>query len=339
MEFLAFLGRHVGPAIAVFIGLVIYVGGVVLDAHHLLELGVPGWGYQIIGALVFAGSLIAILFRFDQTRLSSGNSFRADAQAHPRPSPETSAPLNLSKPSEVRIFVRPDITPSYLRNFYDENTRLQASKLVEPFLGKWIRVSGKMYNVSQIGEGFHMSMQLEGEENTTRFMFLGFEKEQKDKVSLIRRGASISVEGKIKEVGTSDLTLSDCEIVYQLTSKPRPAIAGRGFGLEEKERLRRRLGFGFEHHVDIVDGAAGGGDDREWKRVRIKAVGRDGKRRIGGIEAPHLNVREVFSGDTGRKPVRLVGDFEEMAVPIHAVYFGRAFHRRFPFLFERPLRD
>jgi hypothetical protein len=95
--------------------------------------------------------------------------------------------------------------------------------------------------------------------------------------------------------------------------------------------LSCQVKFRFEHHVNVVHGAAGGGDDRAQKRVRIETVRRDGERCIGWIDTSYLKVREVLSADAGGKPVGFVSDFQQVPVPVHAMYFSRAFHRRFPF--------
>jgi len=50
-------------------------------------------------------------------------------------------------PSEVeRIFV--DATPSYLTGLFEDKLRIQGEKLVEPFIGKWLRITGVVENVS-----------------------------------------------------------------------------------------------------------------------------------------------------------------------------------------------
>lgn len=46
-----------------------------------------------------------------------------------------------------RVFLGPDITPEFLAAHFDEHTHLQAEKMVEIYLGKWMRAAGVVRNV------------------------------------------------------------------------------------------------------------------------------------------------------------------------------------------------
>jgi hypothetical protein len=47
--------------------------------------------------------------------------------------------------SDGRVLV--DVTPQYLTDFFREHTDIQAKKLLEAFIGKWMRVSGPVGDV------------------------------------------------------------------------------------------------------------------------------------------------------------------------------------------------
>ncbi len=51
-----------------------------------------------------------------------------------------------SRDSANRVIV--DVTPDYLMGLFDQHTSVQAQKLIEPYIGKWIRVSGRLHDVS-----------------------------------------------------------------------------------------------------------------------------------------------------------------------------------------------
>src|SRR5579863_6187510 len=56
----------------------------------------------------------------------------------------------LVPPLEEKIFVGPDITPQFLTDIARNHTYIQASKMLEIYIGKWMKVSGVISNVSQI---------------------------------------------------------------------------------------------------------------------------------------------------------------------------------------------
>jgi hypothetical protein len=49
--------------------------------------------------------------------------------------------------SEERIFVGKNVTPRYLMNFFEEHTGIQANKLAQAYIGKWIVVEGTLAEV------------------------------------------------------------------------------------------------------------------------------------------------------------------------------------------------
>ena len=50
-----------------------------------------------------------------------------------------------------------DVTPGYLMDLYGGHTSIQAAKLVEAFIGKWLRVSGPLNDVTPNGMVFFES--------------------------------------------------------------------------------------------------------------------------------------------------------------------------------------
>jgi hypothetical protein len=50
-------------------------------------------------------------------------------------------------PEQEREFLPPNITPEYLADLFDGRTDLQAKGLADPYIGKWMRVSGPLGNV------------------------------------------------------------------------------------------------------------------------------------------------------------------------------------------------
>ena len=59
-----FLRTHPLPGTGLLLGPVITVGGLVMDALHLYELGLPASAWAAIGAAVFFFSVIGILYQW-----------------------------------------------------------------------------------------------------------------------------------------------------------------------------------------------------------------------------------------------------------------------------------
>lgn len=57
------------PVIAAlgFVAMVVTVGGIILDGREIVALGLPGYVWAAIGAIVFMGIIIVALFRQHQS--------------------------------------------------------------------------------------------------------------------------------------------------------------------------------------------------------------------------------------------------------------------------------
>jgi hypothetical protein len=113
-----------------------------------------------------------------------------------------------------RDFVGASITPEYLLGFFSEHTAIQASKLIEPFIGKWLRISG---NLSQILSSSPDRAQLTfsgrgvGDDLASVFMYFRDEGEV-ERLAILRRGDRLTVVGRITEINTVQIDLDDCEL-------------------------------------------------------------------------------------------------------------------------------
>jgi hypothetical protein len=117
---------------------------------------------------------------------------------------------------EERSFV--DITPAELVGLFADHTSQQGAKLIEPYLGKWLRVTGPLGDVLS-NRGFRSQVTFEkgsvfdeGYEPVTVYMY--FERERwDDRLAVLRPGSSITVAGRIREVDRVHVHLEDCELV------------------------------------------------------------------------------------------------------------------------------
>jgi hypothetical protein len=105
------------------------------------------------------------------------------------------------------------VTPEYLTELFDEHTSIQAEKLIEAFIGKWMRLSGPVGNVSAIGEDA-VSVSLKSETFEHPVVFLRFYGKCtiENQLRVLKKGDEITVIGQIREVTSMWIELENCEL-------------------------------------------------------------------------------------------------------------------------------
>lgn len=130
---------------------------------------------------------------------------------------ETSSNKNNLSPStrklpDGRIVI--NISPEFLDNISIQNTDIQARKMLEIYVGKWIELSGKVANVKNIrkNNSFIILEKTERDINSTLIFFTN-EKEI-ERIQTLKRGDQVKVLGQINlsDVSTG-IYLDNCEII------------------------------------------------------------------------------------------------------------------------------
>lgn len=124
----------------------------------------------------------------------------------PEPEPESDLP------AESRTVV--DVTPAYLLGLFDEHTSVQAQRLLEPFIGNWMRVSDPLGDVSSSGSFVQVTFQSEPRYKRGEYftIYMYFPTALKDRLAILQRGTPIMVLGRIRDAGGAALHLEDCEL-------------------------------------------------------------------------------------------------------------------------------
>ena len=111
-----------------------------------------------------------------------------------------------------RIFLGKTTTVEYLQKLFRENTEIQANKLVGDYIGKWIRVSGCVVNVSSIAQGIQVLMRpRKSEKRPDEYVQLHFGADWIDRVSILRPDEEISAIGQLNAVSGLWISLKNCE--------------------------------------------------------------------------------------------------------------------------------
>lgn len=125
--------------------------------------------------------------------------------------PRAEVPTVVSR-SEERLIV--DVTAEYLADFFINSMAIHGKRLVEPYIGKWMKVSGPLGNIMNSIYSLQVTFSDRGllANNVQIFMF--FDKEQwLDRVSVLKRGDHLTVLGQIKDVSSIDIHLEHCELI------------------------------------------------------------------------------------------------------------------------------
>lgn len=132
--------------------------------------------------------------------------------------PTRQPPVVLTPPKEGRAYVGENVTPTYLRGLYQGSTKLQGDNASIPYKGKWIRVSGAVYDVTPRGNGvFYVHIQYDRPQGvpyieTIASTMLIFN-EGGDRVEMLHKDDLITADGQIQAIDNMSLTLNNCELI------------------------------------------------------------------------------------------------------------------------------
>ena len=127
--------------------------------------------------------------------------------------PESEATAQIQE----RVPIGPSITLEYLVGLYREHIGIQATKLTERFIGKWMSVSGLVEEVLPTGKTSAMlTFQRRPDESiylherATIYMY--FREPWIDSVAMLRPGNEVTVNGQLDQVNKLAIHLKNCEI-------------------------------------------------------------------------------------------------------------------------------
>jgi hypothetical protein len=103
-------------------------------------------------------------------------------------------------------------TPAYLTGLYKGYTKIQADKLAESFVGKWMKLSGPLNDVTNSSGDYVVYL-----ENhlfpSGSAVAMRFDKSWKDRLSVLKVGDTIGVLGQIKDIDRVIVFLEKCELL------------------------------------------------------------------------------------------------------------------------------
>lgn len=113
----------------------------------------------------------------------------------------------------ARVFVEPELTPEALVYLYQQHLTSEATAMLGPNIGRWMRVSGPRGDVVRRGrKGVLFRFQRKGSRPATRVEMNFDGPDWRDRLTEIPSGTEIAVVGVLRAATRSQITLDHCEL-------------------------------------------------------------------------------------------------------------------------------
>lgn len=113
--------------------------------------------------------------------------------------------------TDLRDLILAETEPVVLCQFFKDYTQIQANRHIEPYKGKWIRLSGFIKDVSELTKG---AILVSVDIDLIVFMFFS-DTASIEHISMKSKGDKIAAIGKISEVSAYDFTIIECELLIE----------------------------------------------------------------------------------------------------------------------------
>jgi hypothetical protein len=133
-------------------------------------------------------------------------------QVHvPAPAVSAPVPVPVPDPPQKKVFV--DVSPFYLIDLYKDKTTVLGDAAAAKYIGKWIKATFKVYDVSEHMGTILVQSVLSSELGSMKYLAARFISESSEHVSLIAKDTTITVRGEIFSIMSDRVTLQKCELV------------------------------------------------------------------------------------------------------------------------------
>ena len=174
-----------------------------------------GWDWFVFGGLFM---LAAAAYLMDGRPKLGGSQTIRIPESMPIASPTKPTASSYPERQEVRISVGKEITPQFLLGLYATQTSVQAGKVSEIYIGKWIHVSGVVTDVQEFNDldgdltMVHLHIQGDQPKKRSALVLSVFRRPWAERALMLTRGANVNIFGQIKETSWKWLDLDHCEL-------------------------------------------------------------------------------------------------------------------------------
>lgn len=120
--------------------------------------------------------------------------------------------LRQPQPESERVYVSSDVSLEFLMSQFDDRTSHEGDRLVEPYIGKWMHLTG---TVQEVGRDKHLgwNVALVGPDKLAlKCVMLFFGDNESGKVELLRRGVTLTAVGQIQAIDRSSVRFDHCQV-------------------------------------------------------------------------------------------------------------------------------
>lgn len=169
---------------------------------------------RVVDAAIFIAAFILITCAMALTRYRDNQVLRKMLGPVLEQAERTLATTNTDEkstpqPPSERIFV--NVGPEYLSKFFLQHTDIQAARLIEPYIGKWMKVLGVVKDVSKVTKETVVVMERSSETDSLIVFAYFSDPKWVERVVLLRRDDVLVVIGRISRVTLTSIYLNFCE--------------------------------------------------------------------------------------------------------------------------------
>ncbi len=104
-------------------------------------------------------------------------------------------------------------TAMELTQLFVDHVSAQADKLIQPYLGKWLRVQGEVKDVFSLTDEWGVILRMDRPPSLGISTSLRFNQNEGTRLQMLPRGSMLTVIGQISRVERDSVWLHNCEIV------------------------------------------------------------------------------------------------------------------------------
>jgi hypothetical protein len=112
-----------------------------------------------------------------------------------------------------RVFVAAEVTVDYLTGLYDGRTQVQGDRLADPYIGKWMEISGSIEIMTGLGAKattITLSPYTVGHRGISVWMMFLTDR---DRLETIPLGGELTALGRIEKVTQDEIKLLECQLL------------------------------------------------------------------------------------------------------------------------------
>ena len=93
---------------------------------------------------------------------------------------------------------------------FQTHTSVQAQRLLDVYVGKWMRVAGALGDADDFGDFIQVTFT--GRPQAEHHVYMYFDMKWADRLTMIKKGRHINVVGRVKNVDSASVHLEKCEL-------------------------------------------------------------------------------------------------------------------------------